>query len=53
MKLDIIEITDNSDGTCNVQIDMDEETQNALVQYAIKHILTEAAKKVIEENEPR
>lgn len=53
MKLDIIEITDNSDGTCNVQIDMDDETQNALVQYAIKHILLEAVQRTIKENEPR
>jgi hypothetical protein len=53
MKLDIIEVTDNSDGTCNLKIDMDDETQNALVQYAIKHILLEAVKKTIEENEPR
>lgn len=53
MKLDIVEVTDNSDGTCNLKIDMDEQTRDALVQYAIKHILTEAAKKVIEENEPR
>lgn len=53
MKLEIIEITDNSDGSCNIKIDMDDETQNALVQYAIKYILLEAVKKTIEENEPR
>jgi hypothetical protein len=53
MKLDIIEVTDNSDGTCNLKIDMDEETQNALVQYAIKHILLEAVQKTMKENEPR
>lgn len=50
MKLDVIKITDNDDGSCNIVIDMDDQTKEALIQYAIKHILTEAANKTINDN---
>lgn len=50
MKLDIIEIKDSDDGACLVKFEMDEETKDALVQYAIKHLLITEANKIIEEN---
>ena len=50
MKLDIIKITDNDDGSCNIVIDMDDQTKEALIQYAIKLILIEAANKTINDN---
>jgi len=53
MKLDVIEIVDHDDGSCTLKIDMDDQTQNALLQYAIKHILLEAVQKTIKENETR
>jgi hypothetical protein len=53
MKLDVVRILDQDDGSCLVTFEMDEHTKETLIQYAIKHILTEAAKKTIEENEPK
>ena len=50
MKLDIVEILDQDDGSCLVTFEMDEQTKEALIQYAIKLILTEAANKTINDN---
>ena len=50
MKLDVVQILDQDDGSCLVTFDMDDQTKEALIQYAIKHILTEAAKKTIDDN---
>lgn len=50
MKLDVEQILDLEDGSCRMVIEVDEEAKIALVSYAIKHILIEEAKKVIEEN---
>jgi len=48
--LDVLEFVENEDGTCDVKFEMSEDTKNALVQYALKRILIEAAETAVEEN---
>lgn len=50
VNLDILQIVENEDGTCDIKFEMDEDTKYALVQYALKHIIIEAATKTIKEN---
>lgn len=50
VKLDVLEIIENEDGTCDVKFEMDNDTKTALIQYALKHILLEAVNKTIEQN---
>lgn len=53
MQLEVVQITDNSDGSCNVMFEMDEQTKQALIMYAIKDILEKQAKQIIEQHEPQ
>lgn len=48
--LDILQFIENEDGTCDVKFEMNENTKYALVQYALKRIIIEAAETAVEEN---
>lgn len=50
MKLDIVEIIDNDDGSCTVTFDMDQETLKIFAGIGINKVLLDSADKVIKEN---
>lgn len=48
--LDVLSVIENEDGTCDVKFEMNDDTKYALVQYALKRIIIEAAETTLEEN---
>lgn len=51
MKLDVIDITDKPDGSCNIMFEMDKQAAEIFIQYALKDILVSAAEKVVDEQD--
>lgn len=48
--IDIINITENDDGSMNITFDIDKETASAFIKYALKDILMKAAQDTIDKD---
>jgi hypothetical protein len=44
--MEVLKITENKDGSANVDLSMTEEENNMLIQYAVTNILKEQIKKM-------
>lgn len=51
MKMDVIAISDNDDGSATLTLDIDYETLKAFAKIGILKVLTDEANKVIKEHE--
>ena len=49
MQIQIEKITENEDGTCDVQVNMDDETKVFLINYAILDILKKEVERLDKE----
>lgn len=50
-EIKLIEFTEHDDGTATLIFDMSEDMKNALVQYALKDILTKIVNKKLLDNQ--